>query len=88
MYVIKVTAAVVSTVNNLMNVDEAQLEAAANEGATNMAVQSLESQLQFVNVSASNGTYIDVQPNLGVQVCLFILGRLLIYRCTHSFNLI
>ncbi|XP_011682085.2 adhesion G-protein coupled receptor G2 [Strongylocentrotus purpuratus] len=64
----EVTTAVVETVNNLMNVDEAQLEAAANEGATNMAVQSLESQLQFVNVSASNGTYTDVQPNLGVQV--------------------
>ncbi|XP_041462715.1 serine-rich adhesin for platelets-like [Lytechinus variegatus] len=64
----EVTTAVVETVNNLMDVDEAQLEEAANEGATNMAVQSLEAQLQFVNVSASNGTYKDVQPNLGVQV--------------------
>ena len=56
------------TVNNLMSVDEEELAKAAEDGSTNRVVQSLETQLQFVNTSASNGTYEQVEDDLGVHV--------------------
>eukprot|EP00057_Strongylocentrotus_purpuratus_P008514 XP_011662988.1 PREDICTED: G-protein coupled receptor 126-like [Strongylocentrotus purpuratus] len=63
-----VTRSVVETVNNLMNVNEDELEEAAAKGSTNRAIRCLETQLQIVDVTTSNGTYKDVQPNLGVHV--------------------
>ena len=62
------TESVVVTVNNLMSVDEEELAKAAEDGSTNRVVQSLETQLQFVNTSASNGTYEQVEDDLGVHV--------------------
>ena len=58
----------VETVNNLMNVNDEELAKAAEDGSTNKAVQSLETQLQFVNISASNGTFKQTEDNVGVQV--------------------
>ncbi|XP_071510782.1 uncharacterized protein [Diadema antillarum] len=72
----QVTTAVVETVSNLMAVSEEELQSAAEDGATNRAVQALESQLMFVNVSATNGTYKDVQENVGVQVTEYSPGDL------------
>ena len=57
----------IETVNNLMEVPEDELAKAAEEGSTNVAVQSLETQLQFVN--ASQAAYTEVDDNLGVHVC-------------------
>ncbi|XP_041457781.1 adhesion G-protein coupled receptor G6-like isoform X1 [Lytechinus variegatus] len=71
-----VTRSVVETINNLMNVNEDELEEAAAKGSTNRAIRCLETQLQFVDVTTSNGTYKDVQPNLGVQVSEYSLQLL------------
>ena len=51
-----------------MYVDEEELAKAAEDGSTNKAVQSLETQLQFVNTSTTNGTFEQTEDNLGVQV--------------------
>ena len=50
---------------------------AAEEGSTNVAVQSLETQLQFVNTS--HAAYKEVDDNLGVHVC---------FRFTYFLSLI
>ena len=59
----------IETVNNLMEVPEDELAKAAEEGSTNVVVQSLETQLLFVN--ASYAAYKEVDDNLGVHVCFF-----------------
>ena len=61
----------VVTVNNLMQVDEEELAKASEDGTTNQVVQSLETQLQFVNTSSSNGSYEQVEGDLGVHVSVF-----------------
>ena len=61
----------IETVNNLMEVPEDELAKAAEKGSTNVVVQSLETQLQFVN--ASHAAYKEVDDNLGVHVCFISL---------------
>ena len=58
-----------------MEVPEDELAKAAEEGSTNVVVQSLETQLQFVNAS-QNAAYEEVDDNLGVHVCFRLISFL------------